>query len=243
MRKLLIWAVLAALMIAYGLIQNAPKTVAAVSTPSPLVVIDPGHGGWDPGAVRGAVYEKSLTLAIALKLGALLQRSNLRVYYTRTQDAALSATILHDLTRRARLANQLGAAVFVSIHVNTEPTGTVSGPIVYYNRVSPASYALAQHISQTLTPLTGTARPPRPIRQWVLNRAAMPAVNVEVGFLSHHLDQTRMQSSAYQEQLADAIATGITRYLHRREALTGLRQALPDPLFVPTSPSDPLSSP
>ncbi|PSR22031.1 MAG: N-acetylmuramoyl-L-alanine amidase [Sulfobacillus acidophilus] len=215
MRKLLIWAVLAALITAYGLIQNAPATVAAVATPSPLIVIDPGHGGWDPGAVRGAVYEKSLTLAIALKLGTLLQRKNFRVYYTRTQDSALSSTVLRDLNARAHLANRLGATVFVSIHVNTEPTGTMAGPLVYYNRMSPVSYALAQSISAALVPLTSTARSPRPIRQWILHVATMPAVNVEVGFLSHRLDQSRMQSPAYQEQLSRAIAVGITRYLHR----------------------------
>lgn len=213
MRKLLIWGVLAALITAYGLIQNAPASVAAVSTPSPLIVIDPGHGGWDPGAVRGAVYEKSLTLAVALKVGFLLQRHNLRVYYTRTRDTALSSTVLHDLNARAHLANRLGASLFVSIHVNTEPTGTMAGPIVYYNRVSSASYALAQRISYALLPVTHTVRSPRPIRQWILNVAQMPAVNVEIGFLSHSLDQNRMQSPAYQEQLAHAITLGITQYL------------------------------
>lgn len=215
MRKLLLWVVVAVMAAAYGFIQRAPDTVAAVSTPSPLVVIDPGHGGWDPGAVRGRVFEKSLTLAVSVKIGAALQLRGLRVYYTRNRDTALSSTVMRDLIQRARTANRLGASVLCSIHVNTESTGTVAGPIVYFTPASALSRRLADRVSHTLAPVAGGFRPPRPIRQWVLHTAYMPAINVEIGFLSHSQDALRMQSPHYQSQLAQAIAAGISQYLGR----------------------------
>lgn len=215
MQKILTVLVLAVLTGAFWLIQREPPTVSAVGTPSPLIVIDPGHGGWDPGAIRGSVYEKSLTLAVALKLGTLLQQRGDRVYYTRSSDKALSATVLHDLTLRASMANRLGAALFVSVHVNTEPTGSMAGPIVYYTRASVASYRLALLVSRQLAPAAGLYRPPRPIRQWVLEVSRMPAINVEVGFLTHTQDAQRMQSSWYQGRLAMAIADGLGQYLGR----------------------------
>lgn len=203
------------LMTAYFIIRQAPATVAATAQPKSLVVIDPGHGGWDPGAVRGAVYEKTLTLAVAMKVGTWLLQHNIRVYYTRTRDTALASTVLHDLNNRSNLANRVGATLFVSIHVNIESTGTVAGPIVYYHRSSHASYTLANQVSQSLAPLIGRYRPPRPIRQWVLAQSHMPAINVEIGFLSHNADAARMQSLWYQSHLAAKVGQGLLRYLNR----------------------------
>ena len=214
MRKSLAIFVLIIMMGAFWLIQQSPDTVSAVSSPTPLIVIDPGHGGWDPGAVRGSVFEKSLTLDVALRLGSALQRRGLRVYYTRSRDTALSSTVLRDLTQRAATANRLGATVFVSIHVNTEPSGTMSGPIVYYTRKSWSSYRLASLVTQNLAS-SGYHHPPRPIRQWVLDVSHMPAINVEIGFLSHSGDALRMQSPQYQSLLAEWVASGIARYLGR----------------------------
>ncbi len=215
MGKKLWWMATLVLMAAYFIIRQAPATVAATAQRKNLVVIDPGHGGWDPGAVRGAVYEKTLTLAVAMKVGEWLLQHNIRVYYTRTRDTALASTVLHDLNNRSSLANRVGAALFVSIHVNIEATGTVAGPIVYYHKSSPASYTLARQVSQSLAPLSGRYRPPRPIGQWVLARSHMPAINVEVGFLSHNADAARMQSVWYQSHLAATIGQGILGYLNR----------------------------
>lgn len=213
MKKIPIWMVTAALLAAYILIQHAPDTVAAGVSPSPLVVIDPGHGGWDPGAVRGTFYEKDLTLAVSLRLGALLQQEGIRVYYTRVRDTALASTVMQDLVQRADVANRVNATLLISIHVNIESTGTTAGPIVYYHASSSPSYLLASRVSQSLAPLAGRYRSPRPIRQWILAASKMPAINVEIGFLSHTNDAVRMQTAAYQIQLSSHIAQGLIRYL------------------------------
>lgn len=198
---------------AFWLIQRAPDTVSSASTPAPLVVIDPGHGGRDPGAVRSGVFEKAINLAVSQKLGNLLQQRGLRVFYTRTRDQSLATTVVGDLQQRSALANRLGATLFVSIHVNIEPSGTVSGPIVYYARGSMASLTLANVVTGSLAPAVGIYHAPRPIGQWVLTHSYMPGINVEIGFLSHSHDAARLQTTPYQSVLAAAIAQGITRYL------------------------------
>ncbi|WP_243239421.1 N-acetylmuramoyl-L-alanine amidase family protein [Sulfobacillus harzensis] len=233
------WSILAWILLfgAFLMIDRAPNTVAAVQSPTPLVVIDPGHGGWDPGAVRGSVYEKRITLDVGLKLGTLLQQRGYRVYYTRQNDRALSNTVMRDLTQRAVLANNLGAALFVTVHVNSEPTGSMAGPIVYYNPVSPSSYQLARAVSKSLAPAVGLVHAPRPIRQWVLRVARMPAINVEIGFITHRTDARRLQQAWYQNLLAQSIANGISRY----DSATALALMRPALLLALANPFDPWS--
>lgn len=214
MKRLLLFVALALLAGGYWMIQRAPHTVSAVSTPSPLIVIDPGHGGRDPGTVNGPHWEKVVTLQVALQLGTLLQQNGDRVVFTRSQDVSLSYNLVDDLTMRAALANRLGARVFVTIHVNSEPSKTAWGPIVYYPPEKPDSRRLAYMMTEAIRATTGQYHAPRPIRQWVLHRTTMPAVNVELGFLSHSHDLRRLESPAYQNQLARAMALGIQQYLN-----------------------------
>ncbi len=95
-----------------------------------VIVIDPGHGGSAfPGAVYGGVKEKDINLAVALKLGALIEKElpSVKVVYTRTTDKALGKTLNEDLTARADIANKAGGDFFISIHANAARTTTVKG--------------------------------------------------------------------------------------------------------------------
>ncbi len=96
-----------------------------------VIVIDAGHGGKSfPGAVYGGVKEKDINLAVALKLGALLEKElpGVKVVYTRKTDTALGKTLNEDLTARANIANKAGGDFFISIHANAAPKATsVSG--------------------------------------------------------------------------------------------------------------------
>lgn len=96
-----------------------------------VVVIDAGHGGKSfPGATYGGVMEKDLNLAVALKLGALLEEElpNVKIVYTRKTDTALGATLNEDLTARANIANEAGGDFFISIHANAATKSSVYGP-------------------------------------------------------------------------------------------------------------------
>ena len=96
-----------------------------------VIVIDAGHGGKAfPGATYGGVMEKDINLAVALKLGALIETSlpNVKVVYTRKTDTALGATLNEDLTARANIANKAGGDFFISIHANAATKSSVYGP-------------------------------------------------------------------------------------------------------------------
>ena len=126
--KRLVYCLLFILMLAFGGAQShAQNSEAGVK----VIVIDAGHGGKAfPGAVYGGVKEKDINLAVALKLGALIEKElpGVKVVYTRKSDTALGKTLNDDLTARADIANKAGGDFFISIHANAAPKATsVSG--------------------------------------------------------------------------------------------------------------------
>jgi N-acetylmuramoyl-L-alanine amidase len=209
------WVALAAVMVALsGLATTLERPVAA---PAALVVIDAGHGGPDPGAVSAqGVREADLNLVVAADIANDLRLAGVTVVMTRTGDTALTNpfSVRRDLLARSAVANRVGAGVLVSIHINTESTGTVHGPIVYYPAGRPASNRLANLLEQQLAVATGTAHRPRPAHFFVLWTARVPAALVELGFLTHAQDARQLEDPAYQQLLAAAITRAILNFLH-----------------------------
>lgn len=194
----------------------APVHVAAAV----VVIVDPGHGGQDPGAVGvNGMFEKHINLSVAHALQHALASQGIVVYLTRTADYSVNRvapySVRNDLLARSRLVRKYHAAIFITIHSNAEPTHTMRGPIVYYDRDSLSSARLADRVAHALNAALGYARPPRPIQQLVLEEAGVPAINVEVGFVSHRGDSAMLTSPQYQETLAKAIASGILQYLNQ----------------------------
>jgi N-acetylmuramoyl-L-alanine amidase len=173
------------------------------------VAIDPGHGGGDPGAVGiGGLRETDIVLPIALKVTSLLEGKGVRVILTRQADREI------ELEPRVAQANRARADLFVSIHANaidmTRPD--VNGIETYY--YADQSLALAQTLHSSI--LAATDRPDRRVRQarfYVLRNTAMPAVLLEVGFVTGAEDAALLGNSDYREQMAEAIARGILEYV------------------------------
>ncbi|MGC8487212.1 MAG: N-acetylmuramoyl-L-alanine amidase family protein [Clostridia bacterium] len=183
-----------------------------------LVTIDPGHGGIDPGAVGAeGQLEKHWNLQIAQDLALRLRSSGLAVLMTRSGDRTLSRpySVRQELINRAGLANRAGSWIFLSIHLNVESTGRVSGPIVYYQAGNPAAHRLASDLEAALASVSQTRHPPRPSHLMLLMLSRMPTVIVELGFLSHPADRARLGNTAYRAELAAALARGILTYLRR----------------------------
>jgi len=176
----------------------------------PLVVVDPGHGGPDPGAVGiGGIYEKEIVLDISLKLAAALERQGIQVIMTRQADIDL------DLEPRVQIAQRANATIFVSIHANAISLSRpdVNGLETYYYE---SGKALAQAIHQQVLQDTGV--PDRRVRQarfYVLRQTSMPSVLVETGFITGQTDVVRLSNPAFRTQMAEAIARGILQYLNR----------------------------
>ncbi|MDU4698167.1 MAG: N-acetylmuramoyl-L-alanine amidase family protein [Paenibacillus sp.] len=175
----------------------------------PVVVIDAGHGGSQPGAISiTKKQEKEFTLAVALKVEALLrQEANLDVVMTRTTDVTMS------LQDRVKVANDLGASVFVSIHGNSiDPPSNPSGSETYYTRDE--SIPLANVMHRHLVTATGLAdRGVRKSSLHVTRETKMPAVLLEVGYLSNKNDANLMYTEEFQQRVAEGVAAGIKEYL------------------------------
>lgn len=174
------------------------------------VVIDPGHGGEDPGAtgVSGS-YEKDFTLSLAKKVSQLLEKEEqLQVYMTRQEDAFLSA----EKRERPHYANSIPADLYVSIHANTFEDSSVSGTETYY--YDRKSKALANIMHQSILEATGFKdRGVRKEDYFVLKDTTMPAVLLEVGYITNPENEGQMLKDDFQQQVAEAIVSGIKNYL------------------------------
>jgi N-acetylmuramoyl-L-alanine amidase len=176
----------------------------------PVVIIDPGHGGPDPGAIGiGGLQEKGIVLDIGQKVAAILERQGVQAVITRSDDRDL------DLEPRVQLAERINATVFVSIHANSISLSRpdISGLETYYYQ---SGLNLARTIHQSVLEGTGIQdRGVRSARFYVLRKTSMPSVLVEVGFVTGRDDAAKLSDGNYRTQMANAIARGILRYLGR----------------------------
>ncbi|MFE4710064.1 MULTISPECIES: N-acetylmuramoyl-L-alanine amidase [unclassified Paenibacillus] len=191
---------------------NAPSTTDPVTPPvnngRKLVVLDAGHGAKDSGAVGvTGKYEKNFNLAVVLKAADLLKKENkVDVVLTRSDDTFI------ELKDRAALANNLKADLFISVHANSGASSSASGSETYYQR--DASKALANVMHKYLVQATGISdRGVRYGNFHVIRETKMPAVLLEVGYLSNKNDEALLFNDAFQSRVAAGIVSGINEYL------------------------------
>ncbi|KOY17868.1 N-acetylmuramoyl-L-alanine amidase, partial [Paenibacillus xylanivorans] len=189
---------------------NQPTPATPVSSGKKIVVIDPGHGGSDPGTTSFTKNpEKIFTLALGLKVQALLEKEpDIELIMTRETD------IYPTRSERVKLANDLKADVFVSIHGNSVTAAPqVSGTETYYYQRE-SSKELANIIHKNLIKALGfTDRGVKNGNYQVIRETTMPAVLLEVGFLSNKSEEEAMMSETNQNKAAQAIVDGIKEYL------------------------------
>jgi N-acetylmuramoyl-L-alanine amidase len=172
-------------------------------------VIDPGHGGKDPGAIGlGGLQEKDVILPISLEVARLLQQQGIEVRLTRDNDFFVT------LQGRTNLANRIDADLFVSIHANSigARRPDVSGLEVYYFGDRQLADTIHSHI---LRGVDIANRGVRRARFYVLRTARMPSTLVEVGFVTGTTDAANLRDPSYQRQMAAAIVRGILEYIQR----------------------------
>ena len=211
----------------------APKKISSASRGNydvlnKVVYLDAGHGGYDPGASYFGISEKSLTLAIQSRVKAKLEAEGYQVVTTRTSDTYV------DLTDRSRAANASESDIFVSIHINASGSSAAQGIETYYyqpyaeypSRINATYHAnstrlsmsdtLANAIQSSLINATGAQNQGVKRQTFaVLRETTAPAVLLELGFLSNPQEAARLNTSAYQETLANAIVAGIKSYYEK----------------------------
>ncbi|MBD2426533.1 N-acetylmuramoyl-L-alanine amidase [Phormidium sp. FACHB-1136] len=183
----------------------------SISNQRVVVVIDPGHGGRDPGAVGiGGLQEKQVIFPMSLRVAELLEQQGVVVVMTRRDDITL------DLQARVDIANRSGGNIFVSIHANAISMSRpdVNGVETYFS--SERGRRLAATIQSNMLAATGMRdRGVKQARFYVIRHTNMPAALVEVGFVTGAEDAPRLADPAWRETAAQAIARGILQYIQQ----------------------------
>ncbi|PLT35732.1 N-acetylmuramoyl-L-alanine amidase [Bacillus sp. V5-8f] len=178
------------------------------------IVVDPGHGGTDPGASANGLVEKNITLDVAKRLQTKLNAEGAKITMTRTGDTYVS------LTDRAALANRVGADVFVSIHVNAAGTSAAYGTETFWNSqyASANSQELATYIQSEMVSELGTRN--RGVKQanyYVIKYTKMPSALAELAFATNSGDAAKLGSATYRDKAAKAIFDGISTYWSKHD--------------------------
>lgn len=195
----------------------------------PLIVIDPGHGGNFFGAVYG-IAEKTLNLETSMKLKNKLQSvGKYDVVMTRETDKHFSTALATDLNYRSKLANDLNADIFISVHYNAGPAGSKGLETFVHHSSYPAqatrsqlnisnpriksSRDLADNIQNTMVQRTKMVnRGVKGLDLNVLRKTDMPAVLVELGFMSDSAELSKVRTNQYKETITNAIKDGVNQY-------------------------------
>lgn len=186
-----------------------------------IICLDAGHGGFEPGAVGpNRTKEKDITLQIVLKLGQLLVKQGHRVIYTRFNDNGLGNNTSTSLASRANIANKNNADVFISIHCNSG-SPKAQGMEIYTSPGKTKADTLATLIVKEWEAVFKTPAvrkdlqdgdPDKEARYYVLMHTKMPAVLLEVDFISNPDREKLLKDPAFQQKVVEIIAKAISKY-------------------------------
>lgn len=210
--------VVSAVIIIFLSLYCIETAVMKVMAPSgqKIIVIDPGHGGWDPGkAGDSGVNEKTLNLYIASELGRLLESGGNMVFFTRKADEALGESKREDMKKRTLISDEFEADIFISIHQNAYTAPAPKGAQVFYFEGSEESKALAECIQNSLIENLDNENKRSAKANtdyYILKNTKMPSVIVECGFLSNPEEEMRLNTEKYRSDAAWAIYLGIIEY-------------------------------
>ncbi len=176
------------------------------------VVLDPGHGGTDCGAIGGGVvYEKNLNLKVAKMVEEKLKKKNVHVYMTRSED------IFIPLEDRVNYSNEISPDIYVSIHANSTVQNVTYGLEVHYYKDDSLELANTMHAifssDKNLKKWDTKDRGVIKSRFYVINHTEAPSVLMEMGFISNPVEREKLMTKQRQEEVATAIVDGILEYL------------------------------
>ena len=204
------------------LTQRTPETITKLPTKNPeqivkprksgdkVVVIDPGHGGIDYGAIRSGINEKDITTDVSARVAKILRSDGYKVYMTRDEDKTLS------LQERVDFAEENNPDIFVSIHVNSSEGTTATGIETHYYHDYSIGLAKVVHAAMAKY-INSKDRGLFKSKFYVINHTTMPAILVEIGFISNEAEREEMISEKRKQATAKAIAEGIKNYYKQQQ--------------------------
>lgn len=178
------------------------------------IYIDPGHGGRDPGAIYKDIKESDINLQISKYLKEELENNGAQVYLTRIGDYDLSENNArnhkkNDLTARARLINESNCDMYISIHLNSDPSPTWNGIQIFYTDNNENNKKIAETIKEQLK----LKRKTKELKNmYLFEKISQPGILIEAGFISNPNDRYKLKQSEYQQELSKNITEGIIKY-------------------------------
>lgn len=215
------------LIICFWLLSREAVEVLRAKEQVPVVVVDAGHGGRDPGVVGvSGVKEKDVNLNITGKLKTCLEKAGYEVVLTRDDDYGLykentGNMKAQDMENRVELIDKIHPALTISIHQNSYPDVSVCGPQVFYHESSEEGRKIADSIQRSLNKNLDIQKP-REIKSnvsyYLLKEVKTPIAIVECGFLTNPSESILLQNEEYQQKVAEAITEGIKEYCNKNFA-------------------------
>ena len=188
--------------------------VLGASLSGKTIIVDAGHGGYNPGAVANGSIEKDNNLAVTRLLEKQLEEAGANVVMTRSTDRAVATKVTSlrsELQARVDIAEQNDGDIFVSIHSNSNDDPSFHGAMTFYG--NERSEELAETIQKNL--VYRTKAEDKGIQKagfYVIRNTSMPSVLVEMGFVSNPKEAKRLSDAAYRQRIANGIYEGIEEY-------------------------------
>ena len=191
--------------------------VAAVDSDEPMIVIDPGHGGEDPGKVGvNDILEKDINLQISMKVRDLLEEVGITVVMTREDDKVPDRK-KEDLGERVKLINKTRPTLALCIHQNSYTTPDIFGAQVFYHTKTEEAEDIATMVQESMRAIDPNNK--REIKEndtyYMLKFSEVPTIIVECGFLTNPTEAQKLTTEEYQEEVAFAICEGIVKWLDK----------------------------
>ena len=195
------------------------KVNALMPLSDKIIVIDPGHGGKDPGTISNTTYESDINLAISKALEIELSKTGATIILTRDDDYDLSNPNARwrkksDFDNRINLINNSNANLYLSIHLNYLTNSAYYGPQVFYDKEENKNLALT--IQKILNTNLNTNREIKkiPNETYMYDKLTIPGVLIECGFLSNPEEKNKLTTEEYQQKLAALIKDAIIEYFN-----------------------------
>jgi N-acetylmuramoyl-L-alanine amidase len=177
------------------------------------VVVDAGHGGFDPGAIgANGTHEADVNLEVAKKLKKELENRGAQVIMTRENDDGLGNTQQESLKERRRLIQESGADMVISIHMNSFDDKNVSGPLVLFGPGSQRGKEFADTVQQSLNDALETDGTARSQDLVVVQSIDEPSILVECGYITNPKEEKNLKKPEYQDKIVKAICNGVDDY-------------------------------
>ena len=183
-----------------------------------IIYLDAGHGGRDPGAMYKDLKESEINLQISNELKIKLESHGAIVYQTRIGDYDISKIYTknhkkNDLETRAKIINESDCDIYISIHLNSDPSPTWYGTQIFYTTKNEKNKELAQIIQNEFKEKLKSKREIKPLKNmYLFDRIKKPGVLIEAGFISNANDRYLLKNKEHQKKIADTITDALIKY-------------------------------